>query len=247
MYYLTFINNKIKDYYIVTYFLMLYVLLFVVSLYYIYTLLYREKEKADRRESERERKGRQKSEQEGTRAKDAANLFPVLPFRLPVPRSSLSFLPTERPAIASRSRGTPSPRWEGVHPVGFWAMPSPHLATTSPASDQQPATTGRRLDGLPSCPPRPPPRPLPLRQVVKVGRRNSQGGRSSPAHPVDPLHPAGVRPNICGHLRKHSGGRPAIAEGRMPFRENQSSQDNRHDGIALNINYLESPTGLQKH
>lgn len=40
MYYLTFINNKIKDYYIVSYFLVLLVLLFVVSLYYIYTLLY---------------------------------------------------------------------------------------------------------------------------------------------------------------------------------------------------------------
>lgn len=39
MYYLTFINNKIKDYYIVSYFLVLLVI-FVVSLYYIYTLLY---------------------------------------------------------------------------------------------------------------------------------------------------------------------------------------------------------------
>ena len=28
---------------------------------------------------------------------------------------------------------------------------------------------------------------------------------------------------------------------------NQSSQDKRHDVIALNINYLDSPTGLQKH
>lgn len=40
MYYLTFVNNKIKDYYIINYLLVLLVLLFVVSLYYIYTLLY---------------------------------------------------------------------------------------------------------------------------------------------------------------------------------------------------------------
>ena len=33
MYYLTFINNKIKDYYIIVYFLMLHVLLFIVSFY----------------------------------------------------------------------------------------------------------------------------------------------------------------------------------------------------------------------
>ena len=44
MYYLTFINRKIKDYYIITYFLLLFILLYVVSLYYIYTLLYIKKE-----------------------------------------------------------------------------------------------------------------------------------------------------------------------------------------------------------
>ena len=33
---------------------------------------------------------------------------------------------------------------------------------------------------------------LPLFQVVRVGQRASHGGRSPPAHPVDPLHPAGV-------------------------------------------------------
>lgn len=75
-----------------------------------------------------------------------------------------------------------------------------HLATTSPPIDQQPATTGQRLDVLPSCPPRP--RPLPLLQVLMVGHRASQGGRFPPAHPVEPLHTAGVHRHICGHPRR---------------------------------------------
>ena len=39
-YYLTFINDKIKDYYTITYFLVLLILLYVVSLYYIYIPYY---------------------------------------------------------------------------------------------------------------------------------------------------------------------------------------------------------------
>ena len=39
-YYLTFINNKIKDYYVITYFFVLFMLLYVVSLYYIYIHYY---------------------------------------------------------------------------------------------------------------------------------------------------------------------------------------------------------------
>ena len=43
VYYLTFINRKIKDYYIIAYFLLLFILLYVVSLYYItYLIIYRE-------------------------------------------------------------------------------------------------------------------------------------------------------------------------------------------------------------
>ena len=81
-----------------------------------------------------------------------------------------------------------------------------HLATTSPPIDQQTAA-GQRLDGLPSFPPR----PLPLLQVVRAGQRASQGGRSSPAHPVDSLHPAGVPRHICRHLRRCGGGRVDIS------------------------------------
>lgn len=74
---------------------------------------------------------------------------------------------------------------KGGHLVQFWAKPSPHLATDRPANSkqQQGSASGCRS----SCPPRP--RSLPLCQVVRVGQRASQGGRSPPAHPVDPLHP----------------------------------------------------------
>ena len=41
---------------------------------------------------------------------------------------------------------------------------------------------------------------LPLFQVVMVGQRASHGGRSPPAHPVDPLHPAGGASAYWRHL-----------------------------------------------
>ena len=72
-----------------------------------------------------------------------------------------------------------------------------HIATTSPPIDQQPATTGHRLGLsaiLPASSSSPP--------SGGEGRSASQGGRSPPAHPVGTLYPAGVRPNICGHLQR---------------------------------------------
>ena len=71
-YYLTFINNKIKDYYIITYFLLLFMLLYVVSLYYIYTLLYIKKEQMNQ---SRERANERTEQEERTRAKDSAVIF----------------------------------------------------------------------------------------------------------------------------------------------------------------------------
>lgn len=53
---------------------------------------------------------------------------------------------------------------------------------TSPPIDSDQQRQGSASGCRSSCPPRP--RPLPLCQVVRVGR-------SPPAHPVDPLHPAG--------------------------------------------------------
>ena len=72
---------------------------------------------------------------------------------------------------------------------------------TSPPHRQRTAATGHRLDVLPSCPPRPLPRIYPPPSGGE-GRSASQGGRSPPAHPVGTLYPAGVRPNICGHLQR---------------------------------------------
>lgn len=57
--------------------------------------------------------------------------------------------------------------------------------TIASRSPSRPLTLSQK--GREGRPPRP--RPLPLRQVVKVGQQASQGGRSPPAHPVDPLHP----------------------------------------------------------
>ena len=72
VYYLTFINNKIKDYYIIYYFLVLLMLLYVISLYYIYTLLYIKKEQ---RKQSMERANERTEQEERTRAKDAAAIF----------------------------------------------------------------------------------------------------------------------------------------------------------------------------
>ena len=125
----------------------------------------------------------------------------------PVPRLSsvLSAVPTVH-TIASRSplrrhRTSNQDERKGGHPVRFWAMSSPHLATTSAPidSDQQQGSASPRL---PSCPLRPLPRPLPLPQVVRVGQRASQGGRSPPAHSVDPLHPCrGILSDTSGEGR----------------------------------------------
>ena len=169
-------------------------------MYYIiiYTLLYRERTKANKIGIKR------------TRAKDAADLFA---------RSSPLF-------------------------CSVCCLHRPHHRqplTTSPPSHQQPATSNRaaprRSAILPASP-----RPLPLRQVVKVGQPYSQGGRSPPAHPLDPLHPAGVPRHIGGHLRRGAGsGQPYQGGGARPC--DSKFRDFLHGCIALNINYLFSPSG----
>lgn len=106
-------------------------------------------------------------------------------------------------------------------------------------SDQQPqgSASGCRS----SCPPRP--RPLPLRQVVKVGRRASQGGRSPPAHPVDPLHPCrGASEYMRTPPRVGEGVVSAYQGGGTDLRESLF-RDFLRGCIALNINYLFSPKG----
>ena len=111
-----------------------------------------------------------------------------------------------------------SGRGTGGYLVRFWAMLSPqhrhHLATDRPAASDHRAAP-RRSAIMPASSTSSSTSPFSspsssLLQVVMVGQRASQGGRSPPAHPCRPLHPAGVHRHICGHLRRHIGGRSAI-------------------------------------
>lgn len=81
----------------------------------------------------------------------------------------------------------------------------------SPPIQRQGSASGCRS----SCPSRP--RPLPLCHVVRVGRRASQGGRSPPAHPVDPLHPAGGAGRIYPDgSRRGEGGKIPVWRRSLP-------------------------------
>lgn len=174
----------------------------------IRTLLYIEEEQRKREgttegQSEKNRRNGKSKGREKNGAKDAAAIF-ASSSPPSVPSAPSPFTPS--PAAHRFAGSHHRPRLgKGGHLVRFWVMLSPHhLAPISQSIDQQ--TAGQRLARLSSCPPR----PLPLFQVVRAGQSTSQGGRSPPAHPADPLHPAGVRPNICGHIRRHIGGHPAI-------------------------------------
>ena len=84
------------------------------------------------------------------------------------------------PQTKEREERAPCPALVGCH--------RHHLATTSPPIDQQPDGQHRGLSViLPASP-----LPRPILQVVMAWQRVSQGGRSLPAHPADPLHPSGV-------------------------------------------------------
>ena len=105
-----------------------------------------------------------------------------------------------RPLVSSlRERDGRPPRPLLVDAI---ATTSPHLAADRPATSSHRASP-RRSAILPASSSSPSfPRPRPLFQVVRAGQRGGQVWRFPTAHPVDPLHPAGVRPNICGHLRR---------------------------------------------
>ena len=92
-------------------------------------------------------------------------------------------------------------------------------------------------DVLPaSCP------PLPLCQVVRVGQTTSQGRRSPPAHPADPLHPAGGLGILTDTPEVGEGvGLPSQGGG-GDLRESLFREFFR-GCISLNINYLFSPRG----
>ena len=90
-----------------------------------------------------------------------------------------------------------SGRGTGGHPVRFWSMLSPHLATTSPANSSHRASP-RRSAIMPASS-----SSSSLLQVVMVEQRASQGGRSPAAHHAAPLHPAGEdRQRPASHFRR---------------------------------------------
>ena len=178
---------------------------------FIYLIIYRERTKAsrkgkdewtDREERERTRaaprrsailpaaspsspsggeegksEGASRTGRERTRARNAADLFarsspPFLFCLLPPPSAPSPAAHPHHVAPATRTRG---------RAAASSASGRCHRHTSPPIdSDQQ--RQGSASGCRSSCPPRP--RPLPLCQVVRVGR-------SPPAHPVDPLHPAG--------------------------------------------------------
>ena len=86
------------------------------------------------------------------------------------------------------------------HLVRFWAMQSPPHRHTSPPIDQQPAA-GQRLDCLPSCPPRPLPRPSLLSVALTVHTIARSSLPSSFAVPVI------LRPDL---VRSFSSARPSV-------------------------------------
>lgn len=142
-------------------------------------------------QTEREKQGKREDQGEGCRR----HLRPFL--------ASLLFRPLSSPSAPSPAAHPLTRslhhlgRGKGGHLVRFWAMPSPHLATprhTSPPIDQQ--------QGSPSAVCHPArPRPLPLRQVVRV-RAERQPGRAIPSRsPCRPSPPCrGAPRHIGGHL-----------------------------------------------
>ena len=96
----------------------------IILYYYTYLIIYRERTKARRREG-RENQG------EGCR-RHLRQFLASLLLRL------MSLPSTPSPAAHHFARLCQrSGRWTGGHLVRFWSMSSPHLATTSPPSDQQ--------------------------------------------------------------------------------------------------------------
>ena len=136
---------------------------------------------------------------ERTRAKYSADLFarssPLLLLRLMSSPSTPS--PADHPIARLCQR---SGRGTGGHLVRFWAMSSPHLVNTSPATSSQ-QTAGQRLDGMTSCPPRPLPRPSLLSVALTVHAIARSSLPSSSAVPVI------LRPDL---VRSFSSVRPSV-------------------------------------
>lgn len=179
VYYLTFLNRKIKYYYLFTYYLLYYYYyILYVSYYIIYLIIYRERTKANGK---------------GRAAPRRSAILPA--------SSSSSSPPSggegreEQTSKQNRKRENQGERCRRhlrpfLDSLLFCLLSSP--STPSPAAHRF-ATTSHQQPGreegrpprplLPSCPLRPLPRLLPLPQVVRVGQRASQGGDPLPLTP----------------------------------------------------------------
>ena len=188
---------------------------------YIYIIIYIGKTKASRGEGQRldglpsfpprplprpilqvvrvgQSKRANEKEREGTMAKDAAAIFArSSPLLLRLMSSPSTPSPAAHPIARLCQR---SGRGTGGHLVRFWAMSSPHLANSSPATSSQ-QTAGQRLDGLTSCPPRPLPRPSLLSVALTVHALSRSSLPSSSAVPVI------LRPDL---VRSLSSVRPSV-------------------------------------
>lgn len=120
----------------------------------------------------------------------------------------------------------------------FCSVCCPHRPHHRQRSPSRPLTLSQK--GREGRPPRP--RPLPLRQVVKVGQRARQGGRSLPLTlPTLSTLPGCVR--IYAETSEEGEGCAKPYQGGEDARRESLFRDFLRGCIALNINYLISPLG----
>ena len=153
------------------------IIIYSMLIVILYTLLYIEKKQSKKKGRKRENQG------EGCRRHLRPFLASLL-FRLMSSPSNHRQPLTTRPlvsALRERDGRPPRPLLGDVI-----ATPRHHIATPRRRSTSSRAAP-RRSAILPASS-----SSSSLLQVVRVGQTNSQGGPPLPAHPVDPLHPAGV-------------------------------------------------------
>ena len=123
-------NKRLLHYYL--FFCVIYVIVRCIIILYIYTLLYIKKEQKQEEgkgKSKRANRTGRENQGEGFRRHLRQFLASLLLRLLPPPS-------TPSPAAQPSPRRTIT-EWNGGHLVRFWAMSSPHLATTSPANSSQ--------------------------------------------------------------------------------------------------------------
>lgn len=237
MYYLTFLNIKIKDYYYFAYYLWYYYYyILYVSYYIIYLIIYKERTKANR-------KGRGKRKR-NRRERGTGQRMP--PPSSPVPR--LSSVPSA--VLTVRTIATTSPPFTqpGQRGQGFGLsviLPPLACVLLPAASFRLPRSPLFVLiSSARSCLTFRP--PLPARLVGGEGRAGHQPGQAIPSRSsCRPSPPCRGASAYCQPIPgRRAGGRRFRAAGLI--RATQSFRGNRREQIALNINYLYSPVGRKK-